>query len=269
MIKNTLILENPTLVRSGIFSLQDAQKELGWPKAVLNPMLSRLVRSGKLVRVKRGLFCIRPAGTETAQGLPSYNWFAVVKKIMEGRRHYFSHYSAMHLHGLTGESIQTIFVSLEKQTPLSRGVKIPIHCVTAGKHKFWGLEEKWVTNEEKVWVTDLERTFLDAFDRLDLSGGIMEVARGFSLALKKINLKKLIQTAKKFNSAAAAKRLGLLMDLLQAGSPDEREEFRSFVLKQGSYAILDPTLPKKGNYMHRWRLLVNFDVENMKRNLMT
>lgn len=264
-----LILENPSLNQIGIFTLQDAQRELAWPDITLLAALSRLTRSGKLIRIKRSLYCMRPIGVAMKDGFPPYNWFLIAKKILEDKLHYFSHYSAMHLHGMTGESIQTIFVSLQNQVHLPPTLKIPVRYVIAGKRAFWGLEQKWITNEEKINVSDLERTILDALDRLDLSGGIMEAARGIALVHKKINTSRLIEYSRKFHSVAAVKRLGFLMESLSIDSPEAIRALLRITSQYPSYALLDPTLDKKGSYLHRWRLIINFDVENLKQNLMT
>jgi predicted transcriptional regulator of viral defense system len=175
----------------------------------------------------------------------------------------------MHLHGMTGEAIQTIFISRPEQRRLPKDLRIPIRFVTIPKKRFWGLEEKWVTNEEKVHVSDLERTILDILDRPDLSGGISEIARGLWLAKKDINGSRLFQYAKRFDSLAAMKRLGFLMENLGLASQDTINEMHQFIRSSTSYAFLDPISKKEGKHLDRWRLRMNIDMADIRENLMT
>ena len=180
-----------------------------------------------------------------------------------------SHYSAMQLHAMTSGSIQTVFVSMAEQLRIPKNLSIPIRLVTIPKNRFWGLEEKWVTNEEKVWVSEIERTLIDASDRPDLAGGMMEIARGLWLVRKEIDSSKLVDSVKRFDSYAAAKRLGFLMEKLGVGLESDLRRLRRFVKASTSYAFLDPTRGKTGPYLSRWRLRLNQDPAEIEKNLMT
>lgn len=262
------LLTHPTLQRQKVFSTGEAEKILGWPRRNLNPLLFRLVRTGRLARIKRGLFCIEPAGAGTKQGY-SFNWYLIARSLAGTEDYFMSHYSAMHLHGMTTESIQTIFLSLPTQHAVPAGLRIPLRFVTVPKKRFWGLEEKWVTNEEKVFVSDPERTVIDALDRPDLAGGIMEIARGLWLVKQNLRPEKLCLYAWRFGSYAAARRLGFLMELLGIGPGKEFEKMKKWALHSRSYVLLDPTLEKRKKHLRAWRLVLNIDPDEIKRNLMT
>ncbi len=268
-MKTSEILENQDIARQGVFSTDELEKKFGKPRAELNLALSRLVKRGKLARIRNSLFCFEPQGAGGARRGYACNWYLVARSLASGKPYFVSHYSAMHLHGMTTESIQTIFISLPVQRQAPRSLRIPIRFVTVPQKRFWGLQEKWVTNEGKVWVTDLERTVLDSLDRPDLSGGLMEVARGIWLLRDQISAEKLVGDAKRFESYAVSKRLGFLMELLEIGSKKEREELKHSALRAKSYAVLDPTIQARPKYLHAWRLALNIGPEEIKRNLMT
>ena len=141
--------------------------------------------------------------------------------------------------------------------------------MTISKKRFWGLEEKWVTHEDKVQVSDLERTVLDILDRSDLSGGISEIVRGLWLVRKKIDALKLLQYARRFDSSAAVKRLGFLMEDLDFASRETVNELHNLIQPSASYAFLDLTSKREGRYIDRWRIRVNVEMTEMKKNLMT
>lgn len=267
--KNLNLLEAPTLIQKGIFSSEEAELLLKYPRRKLHAVLFRLVQKGKLIRIKKGLFVMRPPGTEgLLKGYPC-NWFLVARSLCEGAPYFVSHYSAMHLHGMTSEAIRTVFLSRPDQKRVPKGLRIPLQFVTVSRKNFWGFEEKWVTNEEKVFVSDLERTVLDILDRPDLAGGILEIARGIWLVREKLNFNKLIYDLKRFGSQAVAKRLGYLMSLMEIGTEDDLKEIHSVFEDSGAFAFLDPTVKKGGQYLSVWRLVINIDPDEIKGNLVT
>ena len=268
-MKNKAILEHPALLRKGIFSLREASQVTGLSTEKLGAALAYSVRRGKLIRIKKGLFCILPAGIPDSQKGYPFNGYLIVKALAGKIPYFISHYSAMHLHGMTGESIQTIFISTAKQLRLPPGIRISARFLTCPEKRIWGLEEKWVTHEEKIWVSDLERTLLDILDRPDLSGGMMEIVRGLWLIRTALKLPKLMKYARRYDSAAVLKRLGFLMEFLSLGKKEEIERIQKWVQASPSYALLDPTLEPAGSYKHAWRLRLNCDPGKFKQNLMT
>ncbi|OGX04744.1 MAG: hypothetical protein A3G87_03695 [Omnitrophica bacterium RIFCSPLOWO2_12_FULL_50_11] len=257
------------MIRKKVFTTNEAEESLQWSKTDLYSVLFRLVQKGKLVRIKRGLFCLVPPGTgDLKRGYPQ-NWFLIAKALAGDRPYFLSHYSAMQLHGMTTEAIQTLFISRPDQRRLPKDLRIPVRFITIPKERFWGLEEKWVTNEERVRVSDLERTILDILDRPDLSGGISEIARGLWLAKKEINGSKLLDYVKRFDSLASVKRLGFLMESFDLVSEEAIDKIHKFIQSSTSYAFLDPTSKKEGKYLDRWRLRINVDMVAIQKNLMT
>lgn len=269
MKRASILLDNPWFTQRKVFTTQDAERALGWSKADLHAVLFRLVGKGKLIRIKRGLFCLVPPGSSSfKRGYPQ-NWFLIAKALAGDKPYFISHYSAMQLHGMTGESIQTLFISRPVERRVPKDLRIPVRFVTIPQKRFWGLEEKWVTNEDKVHVSDLERTALDILDRPDLSGGISEIARGLWLTKKQINGSRLLEYAKRFDSSAAVKRLGYLMENLDLGLGEVIHPLHEFIRSSASFALLDPTSKQAGRYLSRWHLRINSDMAVVLKNLMT
>ncbi len=269
MKRESIFNDNSWIARKGVFTTQEAESILGWRRKDLHPVLFRLVKKGKLVRIKRGLFCLVPPGAKDLKKAYPQNWFLIAKALAGESPYFISHYSAMQLHGMTTESIQTIFISLPYQQHRPKGLRIPIRFMTVPKKNFWGLEEKWITNEEKAWVSDRERTILDILDRPDLAGGISEIARGLWMMKNEIEVRKLIDYVKRFDSYAVAKRLGFLLEKLKVGLPKDIEKIRHYIRSSKAYAFLDPTLEKAGRYLDRWHLRLNFETTQLEQNLMT
>ncbi len=268
--RGSFLLEHPALIRKGIFSTHEAEEALGWSSKEVHPILFRLVKKGRLVRIKRGLFCIQPPGTSRFKRVGySQNWLLIAKALAGDKPYFISYYSAMQLHGMTSGSIQTVFMSLVKQQLVPNRLEIPVRFVTVPRKKFWGLEEKWVTQEAKVWVSDRERTLVDILDRPDLAGGISEIVRGLLMIRKDIDSPKLIAYVKRFASYAAAKRLGFLMEKMGLGEARDVKILHDFTKTSSSYAFFDPTAEKKGPYFKRWHLRLNQGLALLEKNLMT
>lgn len=261
------LIEHPILIRKRIFSTHEAGTLLGWSHKEIHPILFRLVKKGRLIRLKRGLFCVQSLGV-TKPGY-SQNWLLIARALAGDKPYFISYYSAMQLHGMTGESVQTVFISMSEQHQPPRHLQIPIRFVAVPQKRFWGLEEKWVTQEAKVRTSDRERTIVDILDRPDLAGGISEIVRGLWMVQKEIDPSKLVTYAKWFASYAAAKRLGFLMEKMSIGQGKDIEKLHNFTKESPSYAFLDPTASKAGRYLDRWHLRINRDTAMLEKNLMT
>lgn len=267
--RGSALMEHPVLIRKGIFSTHEAGHALGWTRREIHPILFRLVKKGRLIRIRRGLFCIQPPGVVGPRQGYSQNWLLIAKSLAGNKPYFISHYSAMQLHGMTSESVQTVFISMAEQHRSPARLQIPIRFITVPQNRFWGLEEKWITQEGKVRVSDRERTLIDILDRPDLAGGISEIARGLWMVRKDIDSSKLITYAMRFASYATGKRLGFLMEKLRIGDEKGVKKLHHFTKDSSSYAFLDPAAQKTGPYFNRWHLRINQDLSMIEKNLMT
>ena len=129
------------------------------------------------------------------------------------------------------------------------------------KKDIFGLTEMWVDKNEKVWVSDLERTLLDGLKQPVYCGGLSEVAKGFFIKHQEINPQKLIDYAVKLDVGAVIRRLGYLMELYQIGTRTHWELLRTMLTP--TYQLLDPELPSEGSHITRWRLRLNIPQEEL------
>lgn len=132
-----------------------------------------------------------------------------------GVPHFFSYYSAMRLHGMTSHQLIDVYVTCVARKTGRTISGISYHFIYCRKKHFWGNAQQWVTKQDSVNVSDLERTVLDGLDRPDLCGGLTEVARGMWNKQKEIDPQKLVSYAKMFRTRAAVKRLGYVLEALE------------------------------------------------------
>jgi predicted transcriptional regulator of viral defense system len=126
----------------------------------------------------------------------------------------------------------------------------------------WGYTPVWTSAEDQVQVSDPERTILDGLARPDLCAGVSEVATGLLIRKDDLDLKKLAEYAQRLGSQAVVKRLGYLLDFYSLAPSEILSRLQGQI--GPSYALLDPLLPKSGQFLSRWRLQLNIDTETLK-----
>ena len=244
-----------------IFSIADAQRITGKPYKTTATLLSQLVRKRWLVRLVPGKYLIVPleAGLES---IPMADRYVVAREVLDPLPCYISHYSAMELHQMTTQPVNTVYVTVPRQRTRRTIAGMEYCFVYANPRAFWGWESIWATDQERVQVSDLEKTLLDCAARPHLCGGLGEVAKGLWLRKDDLDEEQLVAYVKRLDRKAAAKRLGFLLETYSLGRPETIAALQSLVNPR--YSLLDPTLPDEGPYRARWRLRINLDPQELK-----
>ena len=244
-----------------VFCLKDVREITGLNAASTRSHIRKLVDRGVATRLKPGLYILVPL--EQGDNLPYIgNPFIIARELMKGEQYYLSHVSAMEIHGMLTQPRLIITVSTPKlRRPLSI-LGIRFQFIQCRRRHLFGLKEHWANNQEKVWVSDLERTVIDGLKLPRHCGGVSEVARGLWIRRKDMNVDRLIQYAVRLGVGAVLRRLGFLLELYNLAEIGILEG-----LKRGltaTYSRLDPVLPAEGKYLDRWRLQLNIDPEELR-----
>lgn len=244
-----------------IFTLADAQDTLKGSYAATAALLGQLVRKRWLVRLVGGKYAIVPleAGLE---GIAMANRFVIAREVLNPQPYYISHYSAMELHEMTTQPVTVVYVTVSRQRASQTIAGFKYRFVYANPRFFWGFEPMWVTPQEQVQVSDLEKTIVDCAAQPHLCGGIAELAKGLWLRKDALDEARLVDYARRLNHKAAVKRVGFLLETYELGRPNTVAALQALVNER--YAPLDPTLPAEGPYRARWRLRVNVDPEELR-----
>ena len=75
-----------------------------------------------------------------------------------------------------------------------------------------------------------------------------------------INCDKLMSYMRRFDSHAVIKRFGFLVNLLEIDTPITDELLK---MRRSAYTLLDPSMPKEGKMVSKWRILVNEDLDTI------
>ncbi len=191
---------------------------------------------------------------------------------------YFSHFSAMEIHGLTDQMLKTVYLNIEqtrKGLPSSELLQENIdrafsnqprtsssvfsydpYRITRLNGKNTGrlgvTEVDWA-GQPNLPVTNLERTLIDIVVRPVYSGGIHEVLKAYQAAREKVQINRLMAYLKEL-SYIYPYHQAIGFYLQRAGYPESGyNRLKEFGLKYDfylDYNVLDKT------YLPEWRLFV-------------
>jgi predicted transcriptional regulator of viral defense system len=244
------------------FDIMEAKKALpGSSESALKELLSDMVRRGLLLRLKKGLYHLIPYEQESETFMPE--WHLLAEPLTKGTQHYIGYYSALQIHDLiTQPSLKEQIVVSKQLRPSQIDIRgITFQFIYHNKEHFFGAKRIWVDSYNKVWCSDLEKTFVDCLFKPNYSGGIVEIAKAIYASKDKINFTRLFEYANKFNSKTVIKRLGYLLELLEINT-EITEQLQK--ITTSSNVLLDPELPPSGTRCSRWSIQKNLDSETIK-----
>lgn len=244
-----------------IFRLEDVQKITGLREASARSFVRKLVDRGVAARLKPGLFILVPfeLGRERQYlGSP----LVVAREIMNGEDYYLSHATAMEIHGMVTQPQLDITVTTPKPRRSVSILGTQFRFVRCQRKHLFGLTEHWATKQEKVRVSDPERTIIDGLKQPEYCGGVTEVAKGLWMRRHDLEVPTLIGYATRIRVGAVVRRLGFLLETYEMAEAPELERLRSRLT--ATYVRLDPLLPAEGKRLRRWRLQLNVDPEELR-----
>jgi predicted transcriptional regulator of viral defense system len=244
-----------------IFTLADVAEITGLKETSARSLMRKLVERGIATRLESGLFTLVPfeLGRERQYfGNP----YVVARELMGGKAYYLSHASAMEIHGMVTQPQLVVYVTspapMRSRTVLGTEFRF-VRCKTSD---LFGTAEHWIEKQEKVVVSDLERTVVDGLKQPEYCGGLTEVAKGLWMRRRDLNAKKLIDYALRLDIGAVIRRLGYLMEAYGVGAPEELAQLREGLTM--TYNLLDPIMPPEGKFLARWKLRLNVSPEEIE-----
>jgi predicted transcriptional regulator of viral defense system len=243
-----------------IFRLKEVQKILRLNEVSSSNFVRKLANRGVVARLKPGLFILVPfeLGKETEYiGNP----LVVAGEIMGGKDYFLSHATAMEIHGgVTQPQLVVYVTTLKPRRPIT-ALGVEFRFIHNQKKYFFGISDHWVTKQDKVKVSNLERTIIDGLKQPEYFGGLTEVAKGLWMRHQEIKVNRLIGYAIKIGVGAVIRRLGFLLELYKIGTSEDWEILSSHLTE--TYVRLDPLLPSEGKFLRKWRLQLNVSPEEL------
>jgi predicted transcriptional regulator of viral defense system len=224
---------------SATFTVSQVAKVLDLQPVKASKMLSRWVQQGWVVRLRRGLYAAVPLKSSGGEMVLENPWL-VVPALFEHA--YIGGWSAAEHWDLTEQIFSSVCVltsdKIRRKDQSVGGVRFILTSMREDRH--FGLRFEWVGNQ-RIAVSDPERTVVDMFYKPSLGGGIQHVTKCLRnlFANGDGNINRLADYADRFKSGAANKRLGLIAEV--AGL-DELARSR-FAHKSAGNVQLDPRNP--------------------------
>jgi len=243
------------------FSLDDAQAITGLSAVSTRSLLRKAVARGLLTRIKSGLFTVIPAELGSERDYAG-NPYLAARALVRRAPYYLSHSTAMELHRMVTQPRLKIFVSTPKRMADQVIHGTEYKFIFLKPEEFFGTESHWITKQESIIISDLERTVIDGLRRPEYCGGITEVAKGLWLRHENMKVEKLLQYSRRLEIGAITRRLGYLLELYGLATPEQLNSLRRGLTRTSD--LLDPLLPKGGRYLTRWRLQLNVPADELK-----
>ncbi len=247
-----------------LFAIDDVVKITGLDYFSAGRLISELKKRKIIASFKRGKHIIIPQELGTVEKYIG-NWFIAAREVVNSPNYYIVFYSAMDFWGMVTHPINKIFVATPKRQIVPQEMKGRLRFVFVSKKFIFGIKEEWVIKQDKVRISNIEKTILDALFHPEHCGGITEIATGIFLVKEKIDFQKLLRYIKKYNKNVIAKRLGYILEILELGNKQILNELKKYVKQR--YDLFDPTLPTKKGAKNNWRLIDNISPEQIKKNI--
>ena len=244
-----------------VFKLAEVQDITGLSAASARSFIRHAVGRGIVSRLESGLFVLVPPELGRA-GEFSANPYIVARELVAGADYYISHSSAMELHRMVTQPQFVIFTCATKRLRNRTILGTEFRFILIRPKDVFGLTSHWITKQDSVKMSDLERTVIDGLRLPEYCGGITEVAKGLWIQRTTIKPSRLVDYALRLRVGAVIRRLGYLIELYRLAPPEELDRLRSSLT--AAYAVLDPLVPAEGPHVSSWRLRVNIPPEELE-----
>ncbi len=243
-----------------LFHLSDVKAITGLSYASAANFVHTLVKRGLVTRLERGLYILVPfemGKDKEFAGEP----YLVASVLAGGNNYYLSHGTAMDIHQMVTQPQLVVYVSTSKYLQSKTIMGTEFRFITCKKRALFGITDYWATKQKRVKVSDIERTVIDGLKQSEYCGGLTEVAKGLWMQREKVSPERLMRYAIRLNVGAVIRRLGFLLELYKIATEDTTKALRRRLTR--TYVPLDPVLPIQGKYLHRWRLRLNVEPEEL------
>jgi predicted transcriptional regulator of viral defense system len=244
-----------------MFTLDDVETITGLPPASARSLVRHAVTRGIASRLESGLFVLVPPELGRATEF-SGNPYIIARELVAGADYYISHASAMELHRMVTQPQFVIFASTTRRLRNRSIHGTEFRFVLIRPEHVFGVTAHWITKQDSVKVSDIERTVIDGLRQPEYCGGVTEVARGIWMRRSDINPQRLVDYALRLRVGAVIRRLGYLLDLYRLAPEEDLDRLRSSLT--ATYAVLDPLVPREGRHFSNWRLRINIPPEELE-----
>lgn len=243
-----------------LITIKDIAKRLRCTRNYAYRLAHTLQKKGWLEAVVPGSFLLIGAD-RGPKGVPDMNPFVIARVLP--KPYFFAYCWACLHHGLGTQVPTTVHVALARPKRPIEIKNTRFEFTELSPKRMFGYEEI-VELGEKIKVSDLERTVLDAIARPELVGGIEVAAEAVFHAGKKLDFPKLFGYLRRFDDSAQARRFGYLCEVLKVALPKDLSAYLAAQTKRlPAYLGAPGRWGKEGQLDRRWSLIINVSREEL------
>lgn len=237
--------------KKATFTFSDAMERLSYTKRqVVRNVLSRLVKKGRVKRIKKGVYLLVPFRFKD-WGVHEFSLVPLLTK-----KYYISFWSALSFWSLTEQMPRQIYIATKVPMKIKTFEEVNYKFVKLSSRYFFGFIEEEI-HKRKVNIASKEKAVLDCLLHPEYCGGIGEVAKAIRDFWKDLDWEKIQGFLKKMNNSAVERRLFYILSFLKIRKPLSILGKKKFI----GFRMLDPSMPKHGEYNKKFGLRINIDLE--------
>lgn len=239
-----------------VFSLPDALPLLtgeGISDSYAVKLLNVMAKRGDLQRLGNGLYAL-PSHLLSGGAL---HVFEIAMKLVKVGA--ISHRSAMFYHDMTDQILNRVYITSPRIVGANQSTKstyVINHTDFSIKRvqecHYYGVKRVFI-GEVCIWMTDLEKTLIDALNDPHLCGGFREVLHAFTQKSATINPETMLNYLKK-EPVVTGKRVGWILEHMNV-LPALKEELLNVPTQ--TIQKLDSRGLRRGSVNKRWMLMEN------------
>lgn len=233
-----------------LFTLDEAVEAANMGRMGLAKTIQRHTRSGLLRQVRRNLYCMN----DIVSGNPLADKYEIASHISESS--YVAYHTALEFHGFAHQTFYSSYVMSKSRFR---------------NFEFDGCEYQWCKDtigqlgvstpmgNEKVSVTDIERTIVDCIDRIDRAGGIEELLHCIESVVL-LNEEKLMKYLELYGKSFLYQKTGYLLERIKEQAHIS-ETFIEMCREKGLHAVKLLTNDQTSDtYIKQWSLYVPYSI---------
>lgn len=243
----------------GLVDVDEAAALLKLDRVQTAKLLAQLAAQGWLRRIRRGLYVLIPLEATSPEDWSADPWLIAARVFQPC---YIAGWSACEYWGFTEQIFRDVAVFTaaairQRRETIDRTV---FALRKVSQHALFGTRLVWRA-ERQVPVSDPTRTLIDILDDPKWGGGVRHVLQIVEAywSSEHRDEARLVDYLKRVGNAAAAKRLGYLLEKIGAGEAAAIERLQRSITT--GYARLDPSVAARGPFVARWNLQINVDLE--------
>jgi len=239
------------------FTLTELKEKFHLSDKSLLQGLYRYKENKKIVQIRKGFYGILVPRIATNGRLSYFDFLDDLMKSLE-KKYYIALLNAAALYGAAHQQPQVAYVFTTPPTPRNIKSSNLIFLSKSNWNQEFIVQKK--TQTGFVNVSSPELTALDLCSYI-WKFGVNRVTTILIELQEEMKLSLIKKVAKEYDNISSLQRLGYILDKLTQNEKLINAIYAIFLEKKTYYVPLSPKKGKRGEYDHKWKIIVNMQIE--------